>query len=115
MHELSLAISLLELLEERASLDAFDRVGKIVLEVGELSGVSIPALLMGFEVAAQGTIAEGAHLDIIEPPGTGWCFTCECTVRIKDPFRECPLCGKSAVPPTGGLEFRVVELMVLQK
>ncbi|MHB1563640.1 MAG: hydrogenase maturation nickel metallochaperone HypA/HybF [Leptospirillum sp.] len=112
MHELSLAISLLDLLEERACLDAFDKVGKIVLEVGELSGVSVPALRTGFEVAAKGTIAEGAQVDIIEPPGTGWCFTCECTVPLKDPFRECPYCGKSAVTPTGGLEFKVVELMV---
>lgn len=112
MHELSLAISLLDLLEERACLDAFERVQKIILEVGELSGVSIPALRQGFEIATKGSIAERAEMDILEPPGTGWCFTCEQTVAIKDPFRTCPGCGKSAVTPTGGLEFRVVEIVV---
>jgi len=113
MHELSLATSLLELLEERAFLDAFNRVQKIVLKVGELSGVSIPALRQGFEIATKGTIAEGAVMEIIEPTGSGWCFTCERTVPLRDPFRSCPDCGKSAVTPTGGLEFIVVELEVL--
>ncbi|MDA8149667.1 MAG: hydrogenase maturation nickel metallochaperone HypA [Nitrospiraceae bacterium] len=113
MHELSLATSLLELLEERALLDAFNRVQKIVLKVGELSGVSIPALRQGFEFATKGTLAEGAKMDIIEPPGSGWCFTCERTVPLRDPFRSCPYCGKSAVTPTGGMEFMVVELVVL--
>lgn len=113
MHELTLVMGLLEIFEDRAKKDRFVRIQRVVLEVGELSGVSIPALRFSFDVAMKGTVAEGAELDIREPPGTGWCFSCERTVFLRDPFRTCPDCGRSAVVPAGGTEFRIVEMMVV--
>ncbi|MCL5285983.1 MAG: hydrogenase maturation nickel metallochaperone HypA [Nitrospirae bacterium] len=112
MHELSLVMSLLELCEDEASRGGFERIDRIVLEVGALSGVSVPALTFSFESAVLGTVSEFAELEIREIPGTGWCFHCEKTVSLQDPLRSCPGCGGSGVLPTGGMEFRLCELIV---
>ena len=112
MHELSLVVNLLELCEAEASRGGFDRVDQIVLEVGELSGVSLPALRFSFDVAGRGSVIESAVLEIRETPGTGWCLKCEETVRIREPLRECPVCGSLGLLPTGGTEFRLCELVV---
>ena len=112
MHELSLVMNLLELCEAEASRGSFDRIDRIVLEVGELSGVSLPALRFSFDVAGRGSVIESAVLEIRETPGTGWCLKCEETVRIREPLRECPVCGSLGLLPTGGTEFRLCELVV---
>lgn len=94
MHELSLVLSLIEICEEQARIKGFGRIERIVVEAGELSGVSVPALRFSFDTAAIGTIAEGAVLEVLETPGSGWCFLCTRTVPLRDPFRECPDCGR---------------------
>ena len=112
MHELSLVMNLLELCEAEASRGDFDRIERIVLDVGELSGVSVPALRFCFDVASRGSVTESAELEILEIPGTGWCLHCEETVPLREPLRDCPACGSSELLPTGGTEFRLRELVV---
>ncbi len=112
MHELSLVMNLLEICEAEAIRRGFERIDRVVLEVGVLSGVSVSALTFGFESAVRGTVLEFAELEIREIPGTGWCLHCEETVPLVEPFRSCPGCGASGVLPTGGTEFRLCELIV---
>jgi hydrogenase nickel incorporation protein HypA/HybF len=62
MHELAIAESIVDLVEEHAKKDVFQRVHRIHVLVGELSHVDPRALEFGFEVIAKGTVAEGATL-----------------------------------------------------
>ena len=111
MHELSLAMSLLEVCEEEATRIGVKKIKTLIVEVGELSGVSVPALDSAFGIASRGTVAEGAALSIRNMPGTGWGLSCERAVRIQDPFRSCPDCGGSRILPTGGMEFCLKEFV----
>ncbi|MGH7437572.1 MAG: hydrogenase maturation nickel metallochaperone HypA [Polyangiaceae bacterium] len=65
MHELAIAQGILEAVTEKSH---GDRILRIVVEVGELAAVLPDALRFCFDVAAQGTVAEGATLDI-QPTG----------------------------------------------
>jgi len=67
MHELAIAQSIVDLVEEHARKDVFQRVRQIHLVVGALSHVDPRALEFGFEVIAKGTVAEGATLKIDRP------------------------------------------------
>ena len=69
MHEMSLCESLLDLLKTEAETAHFDRVKRITLEIGPLSSVEPEALRFGFDVVMRGTLADGAKLDIVMPPG----------------------------------------------
>ena len=62
MHELAIAQSIVELVEEHARRDAFTHVREIRLVIGALSHVDPRALEFGFDVVARGTVAAGARL-----------------------------------------------------
>jgi hydrogenase nickel incorporation protein HypA/HybF len=71
MHELSIALELVDL----ASAEA-ERLGEITVvalhvRIGPLSGVLSDALRFSFDVAAAGTVIEGARLEIDRTEGTG--------------------------------------------
>lgn len=71
MHEMAIAESIVELVEEHAKRDVFQRVHQIHLVVGALSHVDPRALEFGFEIIAKGTVAEGATLKIDCPAASG--------------------------------------------
>jgi hydrogenase nickel incorporation protein HypA/HybF len=113
MHELSLVMNIVEICETQALKEGFSRIERIVLDVGTLSGVSVPALRFSFEAAVPGTVLESAELEILEIQGSGWCVHCEKTVALKNLLCSCPFCESGGVLPTGGMEFRIRELIVL--
>jgi hydrogenase nickel incorporation protein HypA/HybF len=70
MHELSVAVSLVELACEEASRRQFDRVQALHVRLGARSGIVKEALVFSFDVAASGTPIEGATLNVEDTPGT---------------------------------------------
>lgn len=112
MHEMSLAESILQIAEEEARKLGFDRVTVVRVEIGQLSSVAPEALRFCFDVVISGSIVDGARLEIIDMPGTGWCMQCDATVPIAALFEPCPRCGSYQVQPTGGTELRVKDLEV---
>lgn len=111
MHELSLCESLLEILEEQASLRDYRRVRTVWLEVGRFAGVDCDALRFSFDVVTRESLAEGAKLNIIDIPGRGWCFGCGEELALDDHVGICSQCG-GPVEITAGREFRIKELEV---
>lgn len=112
MHEMSLCESIRRIMEDQAEVQSFTRVKRVWLEVGRLSGVEIAALRFGFDVVMQGSLADGAGLEIIEVPGQAWCMGCGKTVTIAQRYEACPACGGYQLQVTGGTEMRVKELEV---
>jgi hydrogenase nickel incorporation protein HypA/HybF len=112
MHELALASSVVEIVEEQARAQGFKRVRVVRLEVGKLAGVEPEAMRFCFDAATRGTVAGGARLEIIEPPGAAWCLPCERPIEIDALGAPCPHCGRYQLQVTGGIELRVRELEV---
>lgn len=112
MHELSLATSLVELIEEESVHQNFRRVRKVRLEIGALAEVEPEALRFGFEVATASTCAAGALLEILTPPGEAWCLECGQSVVIVQYYDGCPQCQSHRLQVTGGRQFRLTELEV---
>jgi hydrogenase nickel incorporation protein HypA/HybF len=67
MHELSIALSIVELAEEEAATRN-TRILAVHLNLGCESGVVKEALLASYEMACAGTVIEGAPLLIEEIP-----------------------------------------------
>jgi hydrogenase nickel incorporation protein HypA/HybF len=112
MHEMSLAEGVVQLIEDAARDQAFAKVTTVWLEIGQLSGVEVEAMKFCFDVVTRDGIADGARLEIIALPGTGWCMKCSKTVPMSEVFGECPECGSHQMQVTGGTEMRVKELEV---
>ncbi len=112
MHEMSLAMGVLQIVEDAACAQSFQRVKTVFLEIGELAAVEPEALRFCFDAVIRGTLAEGALLEVIEVAGEGLCFNCHQTVPLAARYDPCPACGGYPVQATGGTEMRVKELEV---
>ena len=69
MHELSIAVQIIEIAEDELVRHGGDRVRSIHLQLGALSGVAKEALQFSFGIACEGTTAEGASLVIEDAAG----------------------------------------------
>jgi hydrogenase nickel incorporation protein HypA/HybF len=112
MHELSLAGGILRVIEQAQSREHFARVSLLRLVAGALSGVEVSALRFALESLAPGTLLEGAKIEIDEPSGLAYCMRCGETVEIASRGDDCPRCGSAQLQPTGGMELKVVDLIV---
>jgi hydrogenase nickel incorporation protein HypA/HybF len=69
MHELSIAVSLVDLACEEKERRQLPRVQAVHLRLGSRSGVVRDALVFSFGIASEGTSVEGASLKVEETSG----------------------------------------------
>ena len=112
MHEMSLAESVLHIIEDAAHEQGFARVRTVWLEIGQLACVEQESLRFGFDVVTRGSIAEQARLEIIETAGQGKCEKCAQNFPLAALYEACPECGSYDVRVIGGDGMRVKELEV---
>jgi len=117
MHELSIAISLIEMASEEAERLGV-RVAALNVRLGPLSGVVREALLFSFDLAAEGTAVEGARLEIEEVPVVVFCPACAAERPLPgcQDFR-CPVCGTPTPQVVSGreLELATMEVTVIEE
>ena len=113
MHELYLAESILNIVQEYATQQRFSKVNSISLSFGRLSCIESKSLHFAFEVQAKNTLAERASLDFQILPAVIHCFSCEKDLEVETYSGICPKCGGKEVILTGGTEeLQILELDV---
>lgn len=93
MHELSICMSLLDQVQRIAQEHRAERVERILLRIGPLSGVEAPLLANAYPLAAAGTIAEHAQLDIEPAPIRVHCVDCGAESEATPNRLLCASCG----------------------
>lgn len=95
MHELSLALELIELASAEAHRLGGVRVVSLRVRAGPLSGVVHDALRFSFDVATVGTAIEGARLEIEPENVVVWCGACAQARELTSALnRRCPVCAE---------------------
>jgi hydrogenase nickel incorporation protein HypA/HybF len=114
MHELSIALSIVEMAEEEARrLEV--QISAVYLKLGALSGVVKEALLFSYDLACEGTRLEGSHLVIDEVPTLVYCPVCEAERQLDSIQRFCcSVCDTPTPNVTQGKELEVVALEIQQ-
>jgi hydrogenase nickel incorporation protein HypA/HybF len=108
MHEMALTQSVVEAVCEHA---AGRRVHSVRVEVGALCAVVPDAMSFCFEMAVEGTVADGARLDIDVRPGTAHCRSCHAHFELTDPILLCP-CGSADVAVLAGRDLKILSMEV---
>ena len=103
MHELAITRNIVAIVSEAAG---DRRVRRVTLEVGELSGVMPDAIAFCFDVVAQGTVLDGARLDIRLIAGRARCNDCDNEFQTETLFARCP-CGSGRIVRLAGEELTV--------
>jgi hydrogenase nickel incorporation protein HypA/HybF len=112
MHELSIALSILDLAAEEAERHGNVRVLEIHLKLGALSGVVKEALLSAYDLAREGTPFAGAELVIDEVPVLVNCPTCKTTRPVVSVQELC--CAHCGTPSPDVFSGRDLEIVAMQ-
>lgn len=113
MHEMGIVQSLLEILESQAEQHGAERIVRINLEFGVLTGVMPDAIRFAFDVLAKETVAEGAEINIVIVPMKCSCAQCgkEFVLEEYQPF--CPTCQDSPLHIIEGRdEMRITSMEI---
>jgi hydrogenase nickel incorporation protein HypA/HybF len=112
MHELSIAMSIVEMAQEEADLRGVT-IDAVHIDVGPLSGVVAEALLFSYEVACNGTQLEGSRLLIREVPIEVYCPACNTQKTLTSmQWFCCPECGTPTSEVVHGKELLITALEV---
>lgn len=116
MHELSIALGIVDLSSEEAERRGGVRVLAIHLRLGPLAGVIKEALLSAWDLATEGSAVTGARLVIEEVPVVVFCPTCRDRRAIASIQQFCcPDCGTPTGDVVGGRELEVFAMEIGEK
>jgi hydrogenase nickel incorporation protein HypA/HybF len=109
MHELGITQNIVAIVAEHAKGLS---VRRVTLEIGQLSTIMADAIHFCFEICCQGTVLEGATLEIIEVPGRGKCQDCGSEMNLYQPFGSCDYCRSAKLDIIQGQELKIKEMEV---
>jgi hydrogenase nickel incorporation protein HypA/HybF len=109
VHELSLSSAIVNTVVKHAAGRA---VSVVSVRVGALRQVVPDTLCFYFGFVAQGTVCEGARLELEAVPAQLRCAPCARTWEIELPAFRCPACGGGEVEVLSGDELEVESIEV---
>jgi len=113
MHELSIALSIIDLAAEELQRQGGGRVEAIHLKLGALSGVVKEALLSAYEMACEQSPLAGARLLIQDVPVEVFCPSCNREMQVESiQEMRCRACGTLSGQVVRGREMEVVAMEI---
>jgi hydrogenase nickel incorporation protein HypA/HybF len=112
MHELAITQSILDIAQQAAREHGVTRVREVRIKLGAYSGVVPQCVQDYFSIISQGTLAEGAVLNIQTLPVVVHCSHCGQDREIDRRHVRCPVCGGTDLKIIQGREFYVESLEV---
>ena len=113
MHELSIALSMIDIATEEVARRGSARVTALHIRLGLLSGVVKEALLFSYEVATNRTMLEGSRLLIEAVPVVIYCSECLAERTLESIQRFCcPVCGSLSSELVQGRELEFVAMEI---
>jgi hydrogenase nickel incorporation protein HypA/HybF len=114
MHELSIAISMIDQIAEETESRGGLAVEAVHLKLGIFSGVDKEALLFAYELACEGSPLAGSRLVIESVPLVIYCDACQKNRTPPSVYElSCPDCGTPGQKIVTGREIEVASLEVL--
>jgi hydrogenase nickel incorporation protein HypA/HybF len=112
MHELSIALSIVEICNEEVQKAGAEKVTQVEVEIGTLSGVEFEALQFSWDVAITNTRVEGAPLIIQKIEAAARCKSCQSVFPIDNYFSPCPFCNAFGYKVIQGKELQIKAITV---
>lgn len=114
MHELSIAMSILDVVEETAQQQGEAQVAAVHLKLGPLSGVVKEALLSAFELAREGTSMGNCELVIEETSLVAFCPVCGVNRQLLSvQYLCCPACDTPTPDIISGREMDIMAMELI--
>lgn len=105
MHELAVTKGILKLCLEESEKHKVNKINKINIKVGELTGLVPSCISHYFNIVAKGTQAEGTELIVEKVPVSIKCEECDFEGELGKNKYYCPKCSGSKYKIISGREF----------
>ena len=112
MHELSIALNIIDIVDRTFIDSKAEKVNDIELEIGKFSGIEIDALQFALETSVQNTHLENAKIDIQLIDGKGNCTKCSNDFIMNTLYDDCPRCRSNEIKIIEGQELKVKSINV---
>lgn len=113
MHELSVALGIVDIAENETKKAHATSVEVIELEIGVLAGVELESLDFVWQTAVYNTVLEHAVKKINRIEGKAKCMDCDTVFKIDHLYDSCPKCQSYLKGVIQGKELRVKALEVV--
>lgn len=116
MHELGLVIEVVKQVEELAEQNDVEKVTKLTLEVGEVSGVVKEYFEDAFKwFTKKSEYMQECVLDYVTIEGISYCEDCKKTYPTVKFGKECPFCHSPRTYLVSGQEVKIKDIEVQNK
>lgn len=112
MHELSIAKNIVEIIKESVDEKELYEVDKVILKIGELSGVVTDSLLFSLQAITSDTQLQNAKFETVNIPFAIKCNTCGEVSNTELGIVKCPLCGDKNTEVISGNELLISEIIL---
>ncbi len=107
MHELSIAVNILDTVEENALQHHAVVVTEVELEIGELSGVEFEALDFAFSQTPRSALFRNTAFKILRIKPLAHCQDCDSEFGVSQYGTPCPKCKSFKTGLVRGNELRI--------
>lgn len=112
MHELPVTTSICHIAVEEAQRIGAKKICRIIICQGEYTDYVPDIIQEYFNLVSEGTLAEGAELEIRKIPAVIHCGDCGKNSRGAHFRMRCPLCGSRNTELKSGKEFYIESMEV---
>ncbi len=115
MHELSIAMSIVDIAAKQAEAASARAVSRVELDIGALSGIEYESLEFALTVAVENTLLEGTEFKINRIEPLCQCLSCDNLYTPNGVFSHCPECQEQNIEIIKGKELQIKSLLIEQK
>ena len=112
MHELGIMTGVMEAVEKSAVQAGATKVLNVTLSIGEMTAAIEDSLRFAFEVLTEGTMSEGAELEINMVKPRSLCLDCGAEYEHDRFHMVCPECGGYNTKLLAGRELQIDSIEV---
>ena len=112
MHELSLAHSVMKIVEREMERHPSRSLKSVELTVGTHAGVELEAFATAMLAVVRGSQWPAAGVDIVTVGAEAECLSCGARFSPSGYIPECPHCGSGMCGIVSGDEFRVSAIII---
>jgi len=113
MHEVSIALNLLDIVTAQCKKEGYSKIDAVRVRIGRASGIMPDALVFAFDAIKADSIAGTAVLEIESMPVTGNCRECSAVFSVEEEYvLACPECSSQSFSITGGRELDIIDMEV---
>jgi hydrogenase nickel incorporation protein HypA/HybF len=114
MHELSVAQSIVDIIQQHVPESEWERVTAVRLKIGAFAGVVPESLEFSFQAITAESLLSHARLEIESVPFRIHCNACNTTEENEVGFALCGMCGSSDTRILSGSELYITEIEVAE-